>query len=181
MRAAVRYVVATALFVATSPLMAQAPKPGPEVKKLEAWVGTWAYEGDAKATPMGPATKISGTQTSRMVLNGFGLEWKGEEKGLFGAIQWSETDVYDSAAKTYPFFGVQNDGVTWTGTNTIVGNVWKSTGTQTVKGVTYKTRAESTPSADGKSWTQKFELSTDGKTWMPFMDLKLTKSAAPKS
>ncbi|MFI5311700.1 MAG: DUF1579 family protein [Gemmatimonadales bacterium] len=156
--------------------VAQAPQPGPEVKKYEAWIGTWKYEGDAKATPIGPASKVSGTQTGKMVLGGFALEWKGEEKGQFGAIQWSESDVYDAAAKTYPFFGVQNDGATWTGVTTITGNVWKSTGQIVVKGTSYKTRTENTPSADGKKWTWKSEMSTDGKTWVPWSAGTITKT-----
>ena len=169
------------LLVVSTRLTAQAPKPGPDVKKLETWVGTWTYEGEAKATPLGAAAKIAGTQTARMIAGGFGLEWTAEEKGAFGAVQWSETDVFDPATKTYPYFGVQNDGTLWSGSNTVVGNVWKATGTFTVKGTTYKTRSESTPSADGKSWTQKFELSTDGKSWMPWMETRLTKSARPPS
>jgi hypothetical protein len=181
MKAVVRCGVLAALAVVSSPVSAQAPKPGPEVRKLEVWVGTWNYEGDAKATPMGPATKIAGTQTGRMTMGGFALEWKGEEKGAFGAVQWGEMDTYDAAAKTYGYFGYQSDGTTWSGANTIAGSVWKATGTLTAKGVAYKTRTEATLSADGKSWAFKQELSTDGKAWMPFMDLKLTKVSKPQS
>ena len=39
-------------------VIAQTPKPGPDVKKLEAWVGTWHYEGDAKAWQ--GANRVSG-------------------------------------------------------------------------------------------------------------------------
>ena len=180
MRASVRNVTLSVLLVAGSPLLAQAPKPSADARKMEVWVGTWTYAGEAKATPMGPAAKVAGTQTGRMVMGGFGFEWKGEEKGTFGSVQWAETDVYDAATKTYPFLGYQSDGTTWSGSNTIVGNVWKGTATQTVKGVAYKIRADATPSADGKSWTFKQELSTDGKTWMPFTDITITKSASPK-
>jgi hypothetical protein len=172
---------AVLLLVGPAPLLAQPAKPGPEIKKLETWVGTWTYEGEAKATPLGAAAKIAGTETVRTIAGGFGLEWKAEEKGAFGAVQWSETDVFDPVTKTYLYFGVQNDGTLWSGSNTIVGNTWKTTGTQTVKGTRYQTRADSTLSADGKSWTQKFELSTDGKNWMPWMEIRMTKSARPQS
>jgi hypothetical protein len=181
MTAVLRYGTLSALLFAANSLVAQAPKPAPEFRKFEVWVGTWAYEGDAKATPIGPAARVSGTQTGRFVMGGFGFEWKGEEKGLFGAVQWSELDAYDAATKSYPYFGVQNDGTVWSGANTIVGNVWKATGTTTAKGVSYKVRADATPSADGKSWTFKQELSSDGKTWMPWTDLRLTKSVRPQS
>lgn len=164
------------LLLTVSTAIAQAPKPGPEVRKLEAWVGTWRYEGDAKASPMGPAAKIAGTQTGRMVMNGFAFEWKGEEKGPFGGVEWGEMDVYDAASKSYPYFGYQNDGTTWTGSNVVSGNMWKSTSTISSKGTSYKLRSDFSLSADGKRGTWKTEISTDGKTWALWTAGTLTKS-----
>ncbi|MFI5178362.1 MAG: DUF1579 family protein [Vicinamibacterales bacterium] len=165
------------LVVAASPRgIAQAPLPGPEVKRLAVMAGTWQYEGEAKATPIGPAAKISGKQTATMVGNGFALQWAGQETGAFGGVQWGEIDVYDSASKTYPFLGYQSDGTTWSGSTTITGNTWKAASTITVKGTTYRTRSETVISADGKSATWKLELTTDGgKTWTPWQEQKLTK------
>ncbi|HUL75342.1 MAG TPA: hypothetical protein VLT86_19675 [Vicinamibacterales bacterium] len=165
------------LVVATSSRgMAQAPQPGPEVKKLAVMAGVWQYEGEAKATALGPAAKISGKQTGTMVANGFGLQWSGQETGAFGGVQWGEIDVYDAASKTYRFLGYQSDGATWSGTFTIAGNTWKATSTMTVKGTSYHMRAETVIAADGKSQTWKAELSTDGgKTWVPWVEQKLTK------
>ncbi len=154
---------------------AQAAKPGPEAGKLAVWVGAWQYEGEAQATPLGPAAKVSGRQTGRLVMNGFALEWTGEEKGPFGGVQWGEMDVYDAAAKDYPYFGYQNDGTLWSGTGGATGNTWKYTGTITSKGTTYKYRADGSFSADGKTWTWKSEISTDGKTWVAWTQGRMTK------
>ncbi len=156
-------------------LAAQAPQPGPEAGKLAVWVGAWQYEGEAQATPMGPAAKVSGRQTGRLVMNGFALEWTGEEKGPFGGVQFGEMDVYDAAAKNYPFFGYQNDGTLWSGTAVMSGSAWKFGGTMTSKGTTYKYRLHGSFSADGKTWTWKSEISTDGKTWLPFTQGRMTK------
>ena len=38
-------------------LAAQAPQPGPEVKKLDQFAGSWTYTGDTAATPMGVPVK----------------------------------------------------------------------------------------------------------------------------
>src|SRR2546422_8922680 len=44
------------------------PKPGPELKKLDYFAGTWTAEGDIKPGPMGPGGKFSGTNhVQRMV------------------------------------------------------------------------------------------------------------------
>jgi len=157
-------------------VVAQTPEPGPEAKKLAVWVGAWQYEGEAQASPMGPAAKISGKQTGRLVMNGFALEWAGEEKGPFGGVKWGEMDVYDAAAKNYPWLGYQSDGTTWSGANVVSGNAWKATGTMTSKGKTYGFKSDGSFSADGKTWTWKSELSTDGKTWVPWTQGKMTKT-----
>jgi hypothetical protein len=44
--------------VLTAAVLAQAPtlpKPGPEQKKPEVFVGTWTYDGEAKKIAFGPA------------------------------------------------------------------------------------------------------------------------------
>jgi hypothetical protein len=166
-----------ALFVlsVSTQLVAQAPQPGPEAKKLAVWVGAWQYEGEAQATPIGPAAKVTGTQTGRLVMNGFALEWTGEEKGAFGAVQFGELDIYDAAAKNYPYLGYQSDGTTWSGANVASGNVWKAVGTMTIKGTAYKYKSDGSFSADGKVWTWKTDISTDGKTWVPWTQGKMTK------
>ena len=125
---------------------------------------------------IGPASKIAGKQTGRMVAGGVAIENTGEETGPFGGIQWGETDVYDPASKTYRYLGYQNDGAVWQGTASAAGNVWKYSGTMTVKGTSYRVRTEATFTPDGKSFTWKAEVSTDGKTWAPWAETKATKT-----
>jgi hypothetical protein len=57
--------VALAFLVAPSLLSAQAapqqPKPGPEIQKLAMFAGKWTENGEAKASAMGPAGKMTST------------------------------------------------------------------------------------------------------------------------
>lgn len=175
MRRPVALVSTLLLFGLTTRTLTQPPQPGPEVKQLEAFVGTWRYEGDAKASPLGPASKIAGTQTGRMVMGGFALEWIGEEKGPFGGVQWGEMDVYDAASKSYPYFGYQSDGTIWSGSNVVSGNTWKAAGSITSQGTSYRFRGEGAFSADGKVYTWKSELSTDGKAWAAWTQGTMTR------
>ncbi len=155
--------------------LAQAPQPGPEARKLATFAGNWQYEGDAKASPLGPASKISGKQTGRVVAGGFAIQNTGEESGPFGGVQWGETYVYDAASKTYQYLGYQNDGAIWQGSASVTGNVWRLTGTMTAKGTSYRIRTEAAFAPDGKSFTWKAEISTDGKSWAPWAETKNTK------
>lgn len=50
---------AVALLTAAAAAQETAPKPGPEVKKLEVMAGAWSVEGDVKPNPMGPGGKMS--------------------------------------------------------------------------------------------------------------------------
>ncbi len=163
------------LFGISLPAQAQAPKPGPEQKKLEVFLGAWKYDGDYKAGPLGPAAKCSGKQTARWILDGFFLEWKGKEKGHFGDVQWTEVDWYDPVTKSYLYQGFQSDGTTWSGSFTLEERSCTFSGTMTCKGTTYKVRGQETFSADARTITQTEEISADGNVWTPWLELKWTK------
>ena len=56
-----RIVIAVGLMMLLFAVVAQAqtpaPKPGPEHKKMEIWVGDWTFEEEDFATPFAPAGK----------------------------------------------------------------------------------------------------------------------------
>lgn len=150
------------------------PKPGPETKKLEMFVGEWKYEGLGHACPFGPAGKFSGKGTDKMILNGFFLEsrWKDVTKDGFVAeglvLHW-----YDPVARFYRESGFDFDGAATSNTLKHEGNTWTSTGTRTDKaGKVYQTKFVATFSADGRTIKSLAEYSGDeGKTWQPWYEL----------
>jgi len=156
-----------------------APKPDPEYKAYEVMMGDWQYEGQAQDSPFGPGGKFAGKQSNRWVLGGFFMEVRGQEQGNLGALEWREFDWYDAKAKNYSLQGYWNIGDTYSGTNTVSGNVWKFTGSQTHSGIPYKIRGESRFAADGMSVTWKNEISADGKTWKLLGEGKATKVVSP--
>ncbi len=148
---------------------AEQPKPGPEHKKMEVWVGQWTYEGTAEASPLGPAGRFKGKETARMVLGGFFLETRDEDKNDTGYVfQSVGLQGYDAVSKTYVNYGFENDGTVDAGSTTVSGNTWTLTGTRKdSKGTTYKTRSHNTISSDGRTSTFLTEYSADdGKTWL---------------
>ncbi len=68
--------VVVLLLVAGVAVRAQAPKPYPELQKLQPFVGDWVSEGEDKSTPLGPAGKTTGKSSAKWILDGFYLQWE---------------------------------------------------------------------------------------------------------
>lgn len=154
------------------------PKPGPEQKKLEVWVGRWKYEGTSKQSPFGPAARFKGTQTGRMVLNGFFLETRWKDKGETGYIgEGIGLQGYDAAKKSYVDYGFDNEGVASPAVTTVQGNTWTSISTRPDDaGKVYNVRFIATFSADGRTVVNTAEYSADnGQTWRLWWELTMKK------
>jgi Protein of unknown function (DUF1579) len=109
----------TALSLAQAP--PEAPKPGPEHKKLEYFVGTWKTEGEIKENGLVPAGKSVTTETYTLGPGGFFLEVDRPE----GQIPRTQgITAYDSHAKVYTTFYVNSAGLVGGGTGTVDGNTW---------------------------------------------------------
>jgi hypothetical protein len=97
------------------------PKPGPEHKKLEYFLGTWKTEGEVKANPYMPAGKSVITQTYTLGPGGFFLECRGEGENY---PTTHAITAYDSHAKVYTTFYGSSAGLVGGGTGTVDGNTW---------------------------------------------------------
>ena len=104
-------------------VMAQQPEPGPEVKKMGYWVGSWRGEGETKGGPFGPAGKLSSTTNCEWFAGGFQLVCRGEETGPTGKRAFLNIRSYDEAAKSYTEYSISNLGESEYATGgSIVGN-----------------------------------------------------------
>jgi hypothetical protein len=108
----------TALSLAQAP--PKGPKPGPEHKRLEYFVGKWTVESEIKANEYVPAGKGVTTQTYTLDPEGFYLEsrWEGQIPRTVGII------AYDTDAKVYREFYASSAGLVGGGTGTVNGNTW---------------------------------------------------------
>ena len=179
----VAIIIGMTVLIGAAALQAQspAPKPGPEHKKLEIWVGNWTYESENKATPYQPAGKFSGTAKVRPVLGGFFVEWRGEEKGPSGTNRWLEIDGYDALNKKFMWNGFSSDGSFNTVTYTIEANTASYSGTLFQGEKQYKIRGSAVFAPDLMSFVEKREVSADGKTWIPSFETKMKKTkSSPK-
>jgi Protein of unknown function (DUF1579) len=108
----------TALSLAQAP--PEGPKPGPEHKKLEYFLGTWKVETEIKANEYVPAGKGVTTATVTLGPGGFCVESRAE-----GQIPRTDAIIaYDSDAKVYTEFYASSAGLVGSGTGTVNGNTW---------------------------------------------------------
>jgi hypothetical protein len=109
----------TAILLAQAPR--EPPKPGPEHKKLEYFLGTWKAENEIKANPYMPAGKNVITQKYTLGPGGFFVECRGEGENY---PTTHAIIAYDSQAKVYTEFYASSTGLVGTGTATVNGNTW---------------------------------------------------------
>lgn len=177
MRTPLAVAVGLAASLASTALYGQAPvpTPGPEHQKLAIWVGDWTYEGEAQATPLGPAGRLAGKSTVRPILGGFFVEWQGEETGPSGTYQWRNIDGYDPVNRTFTWNGFGSDGGFQTGTYTITGTTVAYSGVVVAGGKPYHIKGTIVFATDLMSFVEKREVSVDG-TWIPQFEVRSTKT-----
>lgn len=153
------------------------PKPGPEVKELGYFVGSWKTETEVKANTFMPAGKTTEISNCEWFPGGFHVVCHTTGNGPMGARQLGILG-YDSDAKVYTYFGIGSaSGGTASSKGKVDGNTWTYTsedkmGAKTVRGRYTITAVSAT------SQTFKFETSEDGQTWTEVMEGKATKTVA---
>ena len=158
----------TALSLAQAP--PEGPKPGPEHKKLEYFLGTWKVETEIKANEYVPAGKGVTTATVTLGPGGFCVESRAE-----GQIPRTDAIIaYDSDAKVYTEFYASSAGLVGSGTGTVNGNTWtwmvedKFAG-EAVKGRTTVTTLSPT------QYTFKYEMADEKGGYTTIVEGKATK------
>jgi hypothetical protein len=172
-------------FVAATQAQTAPPKPGPELQKLQVWLGHWKGVFEGQSGWWGPADKVPFEETSEMILGGFFVQTR---------VTWMNSGShalfiqgYDPAKKSYPtIYYSGSDGKIRSGTLTAsAGNTWTliSDGPwHSYAGKDCLVRITTTFSADSMSRQEKYEISEDGKTWTTIGEYKGTrvKPAAKK-
>jgi hypothetical protein len=146
--------------------LAQPPmrKPGEQEKRIGYFAGTWASEGEAKASPMGPGGKTSGRETCEWFSGGFHMICRGEGTSPTGKTTTQSTMGFDPEEKTYTFFMNSSMGDGFFVRGNVDGKVWTWPFENKIDGRVMKGRVtitEETPT----SYTFKMETSTDSGKW----------------
>lgn len=151
------------------------PKPGPEHKKLDYFVGNWSSEGDMKPSPMGPGGKMNMQEENKWMDGGFFVVIHSSFTSAMGNGSGIAFLGYDPQEKVYTYDEFNSYGESNHSKGTVDGDTWTwlsdvKAGPQTVKGrYTMKILSPT-------SYSYKFEMLPDGKAWTVILDGIDTKS-----
>lgn len=169
--------VCVVLLLLASSAVAQAPqmpKPGPEIKRLQYYVGTWNAEYELKPGPMGPGGKITAVDQSRMMPGGFFVETRTDGKGAMGVLKGLAIMGYDAAEKVYTYDAFNNFGEADHFKGAVQGDTWTWTSEGKMEGKQTKMRFTA-KEVSPTMYTMKFEMATGG-DWTTVMEGKATKA-----
>jgi Protein of unknown function (DUF1579) len=164
------------LFAGIASAQMQHPAPAPELKKLDYFAGTWNFDANMKASPMGPGGTMTGTDH---------YEWMQGNYFLIVHSKYSSASMgsgvgygvlgYDTNKKQYTYESFNSDGEheVATGSPDADGKVWTWYSAGDTGGPMKWRYTETILSPT--SYTIKFEMSQDGTTWSSVMDGKATK------
>jgi hypothetical protein len=116
----------TLMLAAAASLWAQAPapKPGPELKKLDYFAGSWNLAGDTKPGPMGPGGKMTMTQHDQWQEGGFFLIERSNYKSAMGNGSGIAFMGYNADEKVYTYDEFSSMGEALHATGKFEGDTW---------------------------------------------------------
>jgi len=168
-------VVAAWLILATSALaQMEMPKPGPEVKKLDMFVGSWTLDGDMKATPMGPGGKMTETEKCEWMEGGFFVLCHADFKGSMGSGSGITVMGYSTEDKIYTYREFNSWGEFTDSKGAVDGDTWTWTNDEKMGNMTMKGRF-TMKITSSTSYNFTYEMSEDGTKWTSVLEGKATK------
>ena len=165
----------TALLLATAATaQMQPPKPGPELKKLDVFVGSWTLDGNMKPSTMGPGGAISENEKCEWMDGGFYLVCNSEYKSTIGNGVGLAVMGYSPDDKAYTYREFNSFGEFEDSKGSVNGDTWTWIADEKMGGMTMKGRF-TMKIISPTSYTFMFEMSQDGTKWTTVMDGKATK------
>ena len=163
------------LLAAVALAQMETPKPGPEVKKLDTFAGSWTLEGDVKASPMGPGGKVIENQKCDWMEGSFYLVCHSDYKSAtMGNGVGMSIMGYSADDKAYTYREFNSWGEFADSRGSVNGDTWTWTSDEKMGGQTMKgkfTMKVTSPT----SYSCTYEMSPDGAKWTTAMDCKATK------
>ena len=150
------------------------PKPGPEHKKLDMFVGSWTLDGDTKASSMGPAGKVTESEKCEWMEGNFYVVCHTDFKTTMGNGSGISVMGYSADDKSYTYREFNSWGEFTDSKGAVEADTWTWTNDEKMGAMTMKGRFTMKITSP-TSYNFSFEMSEDGTKWTTVMDGKATK------
>jgi hypothetical protein len=174
MKRAAMILVAGLVLAAAAMAQAGPPKPGPELKKLDVFVGSWTLDGNMKAGVMGPGGPMTETEKCEWMDGNFYLVCHADYKSAMGNGVGLSVMGYSGDDKAYTYREFNSFGEFDDSRGTVDGDTWTWTNDEKMGNMTMKGRF-TIKLTSATSYNFMFEMSQDGTKWTTVMDGKGTK------
>lgn len=145
------------------------PRPGPELKKLDLFAGSWTLEGDMKAGPMGRGGKMTETEKCEWMEGGFFVVCHSDFKSSMGDGAGLSIMGYSNEEKAYTYREFNSFGEFMESRGSVDGDTWTWTGDEKSGGMNMKgrfTMKMTSPTA----YNFTYDMSQDGTKWTTVME-----------
>jgi len=168
-------VLFSALLLATTAIaQTQPPKPGPELKKLDLFVGTWTLDGTMKPSAMGPGGSMTEGEKCEWMEGGFYVICHSDYKSSMGNGVGLSVLGYSADDKVYTYREFNSFGEFDDSRGSVEGDTWTWTSDEKMGAMTMKGRfIMKVTSASAYNFT--FDMSQDGAKWSTVMEGKASK------
>jgi hypothetical protein len=155
-----------------------APTPGPEVKRLGYFIGTWKEVGTAHMGAMqGPEGKVTTTTKYEWLPGGFFLVGHSDGVTSIGRDQEMSVMGWDETRKVYTYHAFDSAGEEDYATGNVDRDTWTWKGDDIPGPTPMKVRV-TVKEVSKTEYTFKMEVSTDGNIWTTAMETTSTKVTA---
>ena len=174
-RVAISWIVAIVLCsIAASAQMAP-PKPAPELKRLDYFLGTWTLQGDMKPSEFGPAGKLTETQRNEWMQGGLFLIGHADFTGATGEGNELAFYGYNPDDKVYTYDAFNSWGESVHARGSVSGDTWTWQSESKMMGKTMQSRFSVTVLSP-TSYSFKFDMGGADGAWKTVMDGTATKN-----
>ncbi len=168
---------ATFILLAVSAMAQMPAKPGPELKKLDYFVGSWSVDATIGQGPWGAGGKFTSTTTTSWMPGDFYLQTQSDFKmppEVGGEGKSTAIIGYDAEQNVYTRDEFNSQGRHVSSKGSLAGDTWTWNASQNYGGTDVQIRT-TVKQLSPTSYSLKVETSVDGTTWMTFMEGKATK------
>ncbi|HZW79175.1 MAG TPA: DUF1579 family protein [Candidatus Deferrimicrobiaceae bacterium] len=166
--------MAWVLMAAAATAQMQPPKPAPELKKLDMFVGSWTLDGTMKPGAMGPGGTMTENEKCEWMEGGFYLVCHSDYKSSMGNGVGLSVMGYSVDDKAYTYREFNSFGEFDDSRGSLDGDTWTWTSDEKMDDTTMKGRFVMKMTS-ATSYNFIFDMSQDGTKWSTVMEGKASK------